>query len=148
MNTPEDKTISGLDGNLPEAGMAEQVSMTEDQLARYAADLLKANSQHLPAATAQRLAEARGLAVSQLAGQQTQAIHHNGHVLQWFGDYLGHHRNMSTVLIIGVILMAFFAAQHFGFNNNLEGSDAFLLASDLPPEAYADKGFDTWLGSK
>lgn len=148
MNTPENKTISGLDSNLPEVAMSEQVSVTEDQLARYAADLLNANSQHLTAVTVQRLSEARSMAVSQLAGQQTQTIHHDGHVLQWFGDYLGHHRSMSTIVIVGLILMAFFAAQHFGSNNNLEGSDAFLLASDLPPEAYADKGFDTWLDSK
>jgi len=32
--------------------------------------------------------------------------------------------------------------------NSLERSDAFLLASELPPEAFADKGFNTWLVSK
>jgi len=30
-------------------------------------------------------------------------------------------------------------------SHQMENSDAFLLASDLPPEAYADKGFTAWL---
>jgi hypothetical protein len=55
---------------------------------------------------------------------------------------------MSTAITLGAILLAFYAAQQFGSNANLEEGDAFLLASDLPPEAYADKGFDTWLVSK
>jgi hypothetical protein len=47
--------------------------------------------------------------------------------------------------LIGIaILFAFFAIQQLDINN-LERSDAFLLASDLPPEAYADQGFDAWL---
>jgi hypothetical protein len=45
------------------------------------------------------------------------------------------------------MLLTFFAVQQLGSTNNLENSDAFLLASDLPPEAYADKGFDAWIES-
>jgi hypothetical protein len=55
---------------------------------------------------------------------------------------------MSAAMLAGVMMLTFFVTQQFGFNNNLENSDAFLLASELPPEAFADKGFDTWLESK
>lgn len=153
--TTENKATSGLDSDMPEVGMAEhhvQSQAAEEQVARYAADLLNDHAQHLTAVTARRLSVARGLAVSQLARQQTQTISHSGNVLLWFGNnvgqYFGHHRVMSTAVIVGALILAFFAAQQFGINNNLENSDAFLLASDLPPEAYADKGFDAWLDSK
>ncbi len=147
MNTQDNKTISGIDRNMSEANR-----MTEEQAARYVADLLNDHAQHLTAATIQRLSVARSQAVSQLASRQAQTIHHSGHVLQWLGhnvgQYFSHHRAMSVAVVAAAMLLAFFAAQQFGFKNNLENSDAFLLASDLPPEAYADKGFDTWLVSK
>ena len=133
--------------NTHEAG-----SVSEEQIAHCITDLLTDHAQHVTAVTAQRLLNARNLAVSQLAAQQTQAIHQNGNVLQLFGDhvghYVGHHRVMSAALVVVAMLLTFFAIQQLGFNNNLENSDAFLLASDLPPEAYADKGFDTWLVTK
>jgi hypothetical protein len=79
-------------------------------------------------------------------------VQSNGSVLHWLGhlmsDFFGHHRAMSSAMIAGVMMLTFFAAQQFDFNNNLENSDAFLLASELPPEAFADKGFDTWVDSK
>ncbi len=143
----ENKMTGEIDNN-----MSEVNRMTEEQVAHFVTDLLNDHAQHLTAVTAQRLSVARGLAVSQLASQQTQSINHSGNVLQWFGSnieqYIGHHRVMSAAVVAGAMLLTFFAAQQFGFNNNLENSDAFLLASDLPPEAYADKGFDTWLVSK
>lgn len=147
MNIQDNKAISGIDGNMSEADR-----IMEEQVARYVTDLLDDHAQHLTVVTAQQLSVARSLAVSQLANQQAQIINHNGHALQWLGhnvgQYFGHHRAMSAAVVAAAMLLAFFAAQQFDFKNNLENSDAFLLASDLPPEAYADKGFDTWLVSK
>lgn len=147
MHTQDNKAISGTGSNMSEADR-----IAEEQVAHYATGLLNEHAQHLTAVTAQRLAEARNQAVSQLASRQTQTIHHSGHVLQWLGhnvgQYFGHHRAMSVAVVAAAMLLALFAAQQFGSKNNLENSDAFLLASDLPPEAYADKGFDTWLVSK
>jgi hypothetical protein len=147
-----------IGSNSPEANL-----MAEEQVARLAANLLNDNAQHLNAVTLQRLSVARELAVNKLATRQTQAASHHGinqsgNVLQWlgygFGAYFEQHRMMSSVIIAAAMLLAFFAAQqfhfdnNFGLNHNLENSDAFLLASELPPEAFADKGFDTWLVSK
>jgi hypothetical protein len=130
--------------------------LVEEQIARGISGLLDSRAQQVKPEHAQRLLQARNAAVDFLAERQAQYssdkhIAGHGHVLHWFGHHLGHnieqHRLLSTALLLAVILFTFFAVQHFGFNNNLENSDAFLLASDLPPEAYADKGFDAWIGS-
>ncbi len=127
--------------------------LSEEQLALYISSLLDNHAQRIHAVTAHRLLTARSLAVEHLASQQAvQGVHQSGNVLQWLGghvgQYFGQHRVMSAAMLAGVMLLTFFAAQQFELNSNLENSDAFLLASDLPPEAYADKGFDTWLVSK
>jgi len=122
----------------------------DEQVAKLAVNLLNDSAQHLNAVTLQRLSEARGLAVSRFAA--SQGVNQSGNVLQWvghcFGSYFERHRLMSAAIIVGAMLLTFFAAQKFNADNNLENSDAFLLASELPPEAFADKGFDTWLVSK
>jgi len=143
MNASEDN-VDKLNGEL-DRNMLEANDLTESQVAHYVVDLLDDHAQHLTAVTAKRLSDARGLALRQLARQQI--ANHSG-VLAWFGDRVEHHRTMTTAVVVAAMLLAFYAAQHFRSNTNLENSDAFLLASDLPPEAYADKGFDTWLVSK
>lgn len=128
----------------------------EAQIARGITDLLNSGTRHLNPEHAQRLSSARNAAVSHLAERQAQysadtRISGRGHVLHWFGHHVGqnfeHHRLASVILVLAVMMLTFFAVQQFGFNHNLENSDAFLLASDLPPEAYADKGFDAWIDS-
>lgn len=124
----------------------------ENQIAQSIANLLDKRAQHVNAEHAQRLLEARTMAVHHLTSTQTQfahGVHHNGHALQWFGSRFGHyfeqHRIFSVLLLVSVMLLTVYAVQQFGFQHNIENSDAFLLASDLPPEAYADKGFNAWL---
>lgn len=129
-------------------------AIVEAQVAYSIVDLLDAHAKYVSDNVAESLSATRKMAVNQLAEQQAQAVvlhdvNQSGNVLQWFGDnvgqYFGRHRFMSFTLMGVAILLAFFALQQSGINNNLEHSDAFLLASDLPPEAYSDKGFDTWL---
>jgi hypothetical protein len=164
MNSQENTTDKGLNSNMSEVQMTDtnlskdsnqmtnERTITEEQFAHDIGAVLNEHSQHLTASQLQRLAQARERAVSNLSLQQSQSIQSSGNVLHWLGhhmgDYIGHHRAMSTAMIAGVMMLTFFAAQQFDFNNNLENSDAFLLASELPPEAFADKGFDTWVDSK
>ncbi|PPD48480.1 MAG: hypothetical protein CTY14_01890 [Methylotenera sp.] len=126
----------------------------EDQIARNIVELLDSRAQKLRDEHSLRLAEARSLAIGRLVSQEAQlaashSIHRSGHTLQWFGGRFGHyfeqHRIFSTLLVVCVMLLTFFAVQQFSVNHQIENSDAFLLASDLPPEAYADKGFTAWL---
>ena len=120
--------------------------ITDEQVAQFAANLLNDNAQHLNAVTLQRLSEARSLAVNKLSA--SQGVNQSGNVLQWIGHGFEQHRLMSVAVVVIAMLLTFIAAQNFNADNNLENSDAFLLASELPPEAFADKGFDTWLVSK
>ena len=95
--------------------------------------------------------------IKQLAGARKQAVlahaKHasagglDGHsVLRLFTDYIHSPRAlMSTALVASAVFVAFFLTQQFTGDENLEQGDAFLLASELPPQAYLDKGFDTWL---
>lgn len=127
----------------------------EEQIARGISDLLNNRAQHLKPEQEQRLSAARSAAVTYLAEQQAQystsnQISGHGNVLRWFGhagQSFEQHRIASAALLVAVMLLTFFAVQQFGPTHNLENSDAFLLASDLPPEAYADKGFDAWIES-
>lgn len=129
--------------------------LMEAQIAHGISDLLNNRAQHLKPEQDQRLSAARNAAVNYLAEQQAQysTANHvagNGHVLRWFGHVgqnFEQHRVASAALLVAVMLLTFFAVQQFGSTHNLENSDAFLLASDLPPEAYADKGFDAWIES-
>lgn len=132
--------------------MANERSLTEEQIAHEICVALEERSRHLTATQVKRLSQARERAVQKLSSQSPTSVQSNGGALHWLGhqmsDYFGHHRAMSSAMIAGVMMLTFFAAQQFDFNNNLENSDAFLLASELPPEAFADKGFDTWVDSK
>ena len=145
MDTQKDMQNSKVNENLVNANLT-----SDEQVAKLAAILLNENAQHLNAVTLQRLSEARGLAVNKL--EASQGVNQSGNVLQLMGNsftaYFEQHRLMSTAIIVVAMLLTFFAAQKFNADNNLENSDAFLLASELPPEAFADKGFDTWLVSK
>jgi hypothetical protein len=164
MNSQEKTTNKGLNSNMSEvqttetnlnknsAEMVNERSLTEEQIAHSVCAALEERSQHLTATQLKRLSQARELAVQKLSLQSTTSVQSKGGVLHWLGhqmsDFFGHHRAMSSAMIAGVMMLTFFAAQQFDFNNNLENSDAFLLASELPPEAFADKGFDTWVDSK
>lgn len=155
MNMQQNNMRNGNNINSLDDSMISDPVM-ETQIARGISDLLKDHAQSLNPEQEQRLSAARNAAVDYLAARQTQhstdhGIAGHGHVLGWFGQHIGQnfeqHRVASAVLLLSVMMLTFFAVQHFGFNNNLENSDAFLLASDLPPEAYADKGFDAWIES-
>ena len=155
MNMHKDNMTNRKNTNLIDDNVISDPVM-EEQIARGISDLLNNRAQHLKPEQEQRLSAARNAAVNHLAEQQAQystdnQISGNGHVLRWFGHHVGQnfeqHRLASTALLLVVMLLTFFAVQHFEFNNNLENSDAYLLASDLPPEAYADKGFDAWIES-
>jgi len=140
INLMDNQVISGIE--------------VEGQIAHNIVELLNSRAQNLSEAQAQCLSAARSQAVNHLAKRQLAlaadgSISRNGNALRWFGHHVGHyfeqHRLMSAGLVVLTMLLTFVAVQQLGGSSNLENSDAFLLASDLPPEAYADKGFDTWL---
>lgn len=122
--------------------------MEEKDTAKAIIGLLDESAASLDNNITDELARARGQAVGRLVQRAQTAKGHtnNGGVAALFVDYFHHHRAVSSaVLVFGAVLIAFVATQQLN-NKEAEGQgDAFLLASELPPEAYLDKEFHTWL---
>lgn len=119
-------------------------SSIDDDLVALAAQLAKTNAQHLNFKLQTRLAEGRRLAVSRAGALQNGEIGPTS-VLTWFAHVPTQVRMIGA--IFAFVIASLFLMQQINSNNNLEMSDAYLLASELPPEAFADKGFNTWLAS-
>ncbi len=50
-----------------------------------------------------------------------------------------------AALVFGLLLVNYWQTYHYQPPNSASEIDAFLLAEDLPVNAYLDDGFDTWL---
>lgn len=80
-----------------------------------------------------------------VAKAQTIATHAPG-VMLLAASFFKDHRMMAPVaMACSAMLVAFLITQQLTPQDVNGNGDAFLLASDLPPEAYFDRGFDQWL---
>ena len=117
--------------------------MRQDQeLAKNIVNLLEDSAETLPTHVLQKLEESRKQAV--VAHSAAVAGHAGlGEILS---QYL-HQRKfiMSAAMMVAAILVAFIVTQQFSGQDALEQGDAFLLGAELPPEAFLDQGFHTWL---
>jgi len=123
---------------------------TEQENAKEIVNLLDEGTSQLDRKVLDRLYAARMKAVGQLAARRQTVAESEadgiGRVLRMSGDYMHQHRAvMPAVMIIGAALMLFVITQQLTNQPAIEQSDAFLLGSELPPEAFVDKGFDAWL---
>lgn len=117
--------------------------MNDDDNAKKIISLLEEDLASMDSDTASALAKARYRAVTALGAQM--AGNGRGGLLRIFHGYFDQYRFAAITLVAGV-LIAFVMTQQFTGQDSLEQSDAFMLgSSDLPPEAYLDKGFDVWL---
>ena len=118
----------------------------EEIIAKQIIDYLDEGAARLDASTVGRLAAARNRAVARHA-QERMAAGQSGFA-QWTSRLLHHNRAaMSAALVCSAVFVAFLLTQQLSEQEMLGQGDAFLLASELPPEAYLDKGFDVWLES-
>lgn len=120
----------------------------EHETAKKIVGLLNQGLTRLDTKIVAKLASARSQAVTLLAEhEQSQPVTVGHHALmRQVADYFhGHRVWMSAALVCAAILVAFVATQQLSSKQAVEQGDAFLLASELPPEAYLDKGFDAWL---
>jgi len=120
----------------------------EHETAKKIVGLLDQGLTKLDTKIVAKLASARSQAVTLLAEHaQSQPVTVGHHALmRQATDYFHGHRGwMSAALVCGAILVAFVVAQRLPGQQVEQQGDAFLLASELPPEAYLDKGFDAWL---
>ena len=114
-----------------------------DTQAKQIAGLLDANSSRLSMRTLKQLENGRERAIKVHAQRISGvSLNYAGTLsvsLSGMSSWAEHHRVASTGLVLGVIIMGFVMMQSMG---QRESSDAFLLGSDLPPEAFVDRGFE------
>lgn len=119
-----------------------------DQIARKIVGLLNENPDDLDQATLSRLAQARHAAVT--AMDAPRHAHVPELVAAGWGkvadaSHQGGYRFWLPVLLLLAILAGIVSSNIAVRNNGAIDTDSLLLASELPPEVYADKEFVAWL---
>ena len=123
--------------------------MNEHETAKKITGYLDRGTAELKAGVAFRLQRARQLAVSQLSERPQHAPQLA--LAEPGGGTFGSHRfPAATRLWVGVLLLV---AGVVAYNywetqqqaRDIEETDAAILSSELPIEAYLDQGFEAWL---
>lgn len=92
------------------------------------------------------LADARQQAVMRMAAQANRHQSLGNGLMAFCSSYFfQHQRILSLTALTAAVVLAFIVTQQFTGHGHAEHGDAFLLASELPPEAYLDQGFYSWL---
>jgi len=124
----------------------------ETEIAKKLAGYLDVGAAGLKAGTAYRLQQARAAALARLSDPQPLQNLQMSHALAGGGMLGGRRAPWGGVrLWVGVAVFAAVAA--FGWQQwkavqqvrEFEELDAQILASDLPIDAYLDRGFQNWL---
>lgn len=121
---------------------------TEHETAKTVTGLLDESASQLKPEITDGLKKARERAALKVAERSHASISEAGlgGILRLFGDFMHHHRvMMPAAMVCSAAIVAFVLTQHMHSERSLEQGDAFLLASELPPEAFLDRGFDTWV---
>jgi hypothetical protein len=123
----------------------------QDEFARKITGYLDAGAAELRAGTAYRLQQARAKALARLA--ETAAEPRLAHALAGVGERpAGSGVRRGVWYGVGLLLIA---AAAFGYQQwqlyqqteEMEEIDVQILTSDLPIDAYVDRGFQAWLTS-
>jgi hypothetical protein len=121
--------------------------MTREQdTAKKIVEILNVGASELDDQTSGKLVAARRQALAAMAqpAHAAQVETALAGVGRYINDHLHGQRTwMPAALMISTALLVFVVLQQ-NYSEPVE-ADALLLASDLPPEAYVDKGFDAWL---
>lgn len=132
----------------PQLNIAES-PLSESAVADAIVTLLDSRANQLHETQIAHLAKARLMAVNRM---QHSSVLVQGGILQSAGAQVSHifakHRAMTALSGLALAMMMLVLVQQLNSYEHLQNGDAFLLASELPPEAFADKGFDTWLEAK
>jgi hypothetical protein len=123
--------------------------MNEHEIAKKITAYLDRGSTEIKAGTAFKLQRARQLALSRL-GQQTEqapALALSGAGGGTFGErrFLADARLWIGVLLIVGGVLGYRYWEQTQQARDIEETDAAILASELPIEAYLDQGFEAWL---
>ena len=124
--------------------------MTQERdSAKKIIEILERGVSGLDQQTRVRLAAARGQAVAAMEGRALAARAELAHASSGrHVAFFGRHAWMTPLIALVIVLLVVAVAQKnwlISSSGDPVEADALLLASDLPPEAYVDKGFDAWL---
>ncbi|HEV3238935.1 MAG TPA: DUF3619 family protein [Casimicrobiaceae bacterium] len=122
--------------------------MNEHEIAKKITAYLDRGTADLRAGTVFRLQRARQLALSQLAERQhAPALAVAGPGGGMFGErrFAGALRIGIGVLLLGGAILGYQYWQAAQQARDIEETDAAILTSELPIEAYLDQGFQAWL---
>ena len=119
--------------------------MSDDQVEIRVQHLLN-QSIELPHGVAERLAAAREKALAAQRPEPAPALQWADNVLGGLGGWSGLSLRvvLPTLLLVAGVL-GLYAWQQTETQIEIEEIDAKLLTSDLPLEAYLDRGFQDWL---
>jgi hypothetical protein len=118
----------------------------EEAKANQIIQLLDEGVTKLDGAVTGKLASSRQQAVSIMAQRSMMSAQGSNGVLHFFGEYFQQHRAMMYAgILLSAIFVAFLITQQLTNQTSLEQGDAFLLGEELPPEAFLDQGFTTWI---
>ena len=112
----------------------------EKQQAKEIINLLDADLATIDSLTASKLKYAREKALSQIPVNDT--VNHRG-ILYLLGTHI--YQQKIRFMVIGLLLILGLFLMIYQNTQDTRQSDAYLLGSELPPEAYLNEGFDTWL---
>ena len=151
MNETKKNNDEILNGEMPNSIISSNQlpkNQSLDQLldlqAKQIASMLDEQSNQLSLLTIKKLENARERAVqshSQASGVNVNSNGTLGLTVSWAEQ----HRLATAGMVLVAITAGFLLMQSM---SKPESSDAFLLGSDLPPEAFVDKGFAPSLNFK
>jgi uncharacterized protein DUF3619 len=125
----------------------------ESEFAKKITTYLDRGAADLKAGTAYRLQQARAEVMAHLADPQRATGLQMAHALASGGGTAGGRRGPWANLRVWLGVAAFVAVAGFGWQQwhafqqvkEFEELDAQILSSDLPIDAYLDRGFQNWL---
>jgi uncharacterized protein HemX len=123
----------------------------DDKFAKKLTTYLDAGTAELRAGTAYRLQQARAKALTRLADPVQVPQSRLAHAFAGVGTQRtggGVRRGVWLGLAVLLLAAALFGYQQWQLDQQtreIEELDAQILSSDLPIDAYLDRGFQTWL---
>jgi hypothetical protein len=123
----------------------QEIAMRDQEIAKNIASLLNTNAINIDAKIASKLSYGRQKALANMAMPSSRLALNQHGVLRLLVDYWHEHRLLISFMMCALGIVALLLIQNSSNQDDTEQGDAYLLASDLPPEIYSNEGFGTWL---